>query len=93
MKGVLHRMEDDIAGNLGIAWTVAFLRLGALRPVAQGLDVSADRILLGFMACWMLIELFKHEMVKRQCAYCGEVNAHRQDCPMDHLGQNDKGGT
>jgi hypothetical protein len=50
--------------------------------------VSADRMLLGLIACVMLIEMFKHEMQKRQCSYCGGLNGHRQDCPLDHLDQN-----
>lgn len=40
-------------------------------------------MMLGLIACIMLIEYAKHEKRKRQCAYCGELNGHRQDCPFD----------
>lgn len=48
-------------------------------------------MLLVFVAAVMLFEMFKHELKKRQCSYCGGLNGHQQDCPLDHLDQN--GGT
>jgi hypothetical protein len=45
--------------------------------------MSADRLLLGLIACLMLLEYARHERAKRQCRYCGGLNGHRQDCPYD----------
>jgi hypothetical protein len=45
--------------------------------------VSADRLLLGLLGCVMLKALFDYEIDKRQCAYCGGLNGHEQDCPHD----------
>jgi hypothetical protein len=42
-----------------------------------------DRILLGVLGCLALQQLFGKVIAKRQCAYCGDVNGHRQDCPFD----------
>jgi hypothetical protein len=50
--------------------------------------MSADRLLLGLIGTYMLIEMFKREMLKRRCSYCGTVNGHAQNCPLGHLDQN-----